>query len=92
MGIMSYRVRPQVGQEIRFGAGFPQTGGGQDVQSGADLLLRVRREADPDGVADALAQQAADADGGFQHPQAGGAGLGDSQVQGVVGLLDGACW
>ena len=71
----------------QIGPRLPQAGGRENIQGGPDFLLRVRRQADPEGIADALAQQAADADGGFQHPQAGRAGLGDSQVQRIGRLL-----
>src|SRR5207253_10801885 len=57
----------------------------QDGLGGLDLLDGVGRERDAQGVADALRQQGADADGGLHQSGGGRAGLGHPQVQGVGG-------
>ena len=65
---------------------MPQSGGREDILGRTHLLHRVGGEAHPNGVADALTQQAADADGGFQYPHPGRTRLCDSQMQGVIRL------
>ena len=58
----------------------------QDAFGGHDLFHRIGGQADPDGIADALTQQSANADGGFQHAHFRRARLGDAQMQGIVRL------
>ena len=55
--------------------------------TGLGLLDGVGGEAVADGVADALGQQGGDAGGGLHHPGGRRAGLGDAEVQRVVGDL-----
>ena len=66
-----------------------QPRGLDDGDAGADLLDGVSRQGDADGVADALAQKRADADGGLNSAVPLGAGLGDAEVQGVFEGLGG---
>ena len=56
----------------------------QNVLTGADLLHRIGRERDADGVADAALQQRADADRRFDEAHALRAGLRDAQVKRII--------
>ena len=57
------------GDEVR--PRLPQSGGREDILGRTHLLHRVGSETHPNGVTNALTQQAADADGGFQHSHPG---------------------
>src|SRR3954454_519016 len=83
-----------VGELVDVDLGAPARGAADDLQAalaqvqrlqdlGADLDLLHRRggEGDADRVADALAQQRAEGDGGLDRALEGGAGLGDAEVQ-----------
>ncbi len=61
MGIMSYFVRPQVGQEIRSGPLRRMPAACKMFLAATISSDRVCRQAHPQGVADPDAQQAADA-------------------------------
>src|SRR6266540_4753639 len=65
----------------------PQAEGAEDGVAGLDLLDRRGGQRHPDGVADALGEQGADADRGLDDAVLGGAGLGDAEVQRVVAAL-----
>ena len=52
------RVRPQVGQAMRFTPPFPEARRLQNLLGCVDLLHRVGGQRHPDGVADAKAQEA----------------------------------
>src|SRR5690606_1178008 len=49
-----------------------------------DFVNAVFGEGDADGVAEAVGEEGADADGGFDAAVFAGAGLGDAEVEGVV--------
>src|SRR5690606_40584651 len=63
-----------------------QTQGLENVEADADLLHRVRRQGDADGVTDALGQQHAQAHRGFDGTGPQAAGFSDAQVQGLLDL------
>ena len=54
----------------------------EDVPGGPHLLHRVVGEGDADGVADAVAEEGADADGRLDEAHPLGPRLGDPQVEG----------
>src|SRR4051812_47423278 len=56
----------------------------QDLEAGADLLLRLGRERDPDRVANAEPEQGADADRALHGAAAKPAGLGDAEMERTV--------
>ena len=59
----------------------------EQLAAGPGLLDRIGGERVADGVADALEQQRGDAGGGLDQPGRRRAGLGDAEVQRVVGDL-----
>ena len=58
----------------------------ENALGGDDLLHRIRRQGDADRIADAQAQQSADADGGFQDALRRGPRLRHADVERIVGL------
>ena len=63
---------------------LPKSRGLENVPGGVNLLHRVVGEADPDGIADAVQKQRADAHGGLDQTLPDGAGLGHADVEGIV--------
>src|SRR5581483_2524416 len=58
----------------------------QNLQPDAHLLDRIGRQRDADSVSDALGEQRADADGGFDRADSRRPRLGDSQMKRVIDL------
>jgi len=56
----------------------------QHLEAGLDLLDRIGRQRDPDGVADPRPQQHAEPDRRLDRAAAQGAGLGDAEMERIV--------
>src|SRR5690606_26577053 len=63
-----------------------QTQGLENIETDLDLLDRIGRQRNANGVADALGQQHAQADRGFHRTRTQAASLGDTQVQRLLDL------